>query len=89
MGNIYRRGLAPVLVTCGIVDGRGKSRYGMHALRHFYASWLIDQGFPPKRVQALLGHSSITMTFDTYGHLFPNEDDDFAKLAAGELAIVG
>ncbi len=89
LGNIYRRGLAPVQVARGIVDGDGKPKYGMHALRHFYASWLIDQGFRPDRVQDLLGHSSITMTFDVYRHLFPSPEDDHAKLAAGELAVIG
>jgi integrase len=58
-----------------------------HRFRHFFASWLIDQGFGPKRVQALLGHSSIAITFDVYGHLFPQEDDH-DKFAAGELALV-
>ena len=66
-----------------------KPKYGMHALRHFFASWVIERGFSPKRVQTLLGHSSIQMTFDVYGHLFPNLEDDHAKFAAGELAIVG
>lgn len=83
--NILSRFFAPLQVACGIEP----ARYGLHALRHFYASWLIDQGFQPKRVQSLLGHASITMTFDVYGHLFPNADDDHAKLAAGELALVG
>lgn len=46
-------------------------------------------GFTPKRLQALLGHSSIQMTFDTYGHLFPSLEDDHAKFAAGELKIRG
>ena len=59
-----------------------------HPYRHFYASWLIDRGFGPKRVQALMGHSSIQMTFDTYGHLFPQEDDA-ERFAAGEQALVG
>ena len=59
-----------------------------HRLRHFFASWLIDQGFGPKRVQALMGHSSIAITFDVYGHLFPQEDDH-DKFAAGELALIG
>jgi integrase len=59
-----------------------------HQLRHFFASWLIDQGFGPKRVQALMGHSSIAITFDVYGHLFPQESDH-AKFAAGELALIG
>ena len=60
----------------------------LHTYRHFYASWLIDQGFGPKRVQALMGHSSIQMTFDTYGHLFPQEDDH-GRFAAGERALMG
>jgi integrase len=59
-----------------------------HRYRHFYASWLIDQGFGPKRVQALMGHSSIQITFDVYGHLFPAEDDH-ARFASAELALVG
>jgi len=59
----------------------------LHALRHFFASWAIEQGFTPKRLQALLGHSSIQMTFDRYGHLFPSLEDDHAKFAAGELQI--
>ena len=66
-----------------------RPKYGMHALRHFCASWMIDLGFPPKRLQSILGHSSIGMTFDTYGHLFPNAEDDHAKLAAGEIFLVG
>jgi integrase len=68
---------------------KGGLRRRETALRHFCASWLIEQGFSPKRVQALLGHSSIQMTFDVYGHLFPSLEDDHAKFAAGELALVG
>jgi len=57
------------------------------ALHHFFASWAIEQGFTPKRLQALLGHSSIQMTFDVYGHLFPSLEDDHATFAAGEAQI--
>ncbi len=89
LANIYNRGLAPLQIGCGIVGRDGKPKYGMHALRHFYASWLIDQGFQPKRVQTLLGHSSIVMTMDVYSHLFPSDDDDHTKLAAGEISLVG
>jgi integrase len=71
------------------VAGDGKPKYGLHSLRHFAASWLIEQGFQPKRVQAMLGHASVVMTFDRYGHLFPAREDDHAKLAAGELGMVG
>ena len=42
-----------------------------HDLRHSFASMLIHQGESPKYVSDQLGHSSIQMTFDTYGHLFP------------------
>ena len=88
LANIWNRRLAPLQVAAGIVGADGKAKYGLHALRHFFASWLIDQGFGPKRVQALMGHSGIKITFDTYGHLFPQEDDH-ERFAAGELALVG
>jgi integrase len=60
----------------------------LHRFRHFFASWLIDQGFGPKRVQALMGHASIGVTFDCYGHLFPQENDH-ARFAAAERALLG
>lgn len=61
---------------------------GMHCLRHFFASWCINRkedggmGLPAKVVQERLGHATIAMTMDTYGHLFPRGDDT-AELAAG------
>lgn len=68
---------------------------GLHALRHFYASWCINpvdrggQGLPPKVVQERLGHSSIVMTMDTYGHLFPAGEDAKGRLADAERALLG
>jgi hypothetical protein len=41
-----------------------------------------------KVVQARLGHASIQMTADTYGHLFPRRDDG-AELAMAETALLG
>jgi integrase len=67
---------------------------GLHALRHFYASWCINRKqdggleLPPKSVQQRMGHSSIMVTMDTYGHLFPRNDDT-AELAAAEAALLG
>jgi len=87
--NIANRGFYALQRKAGIVDPNGKPKYGLHALRHFFASWVIEQGFSPKRLQAMLGHSSIQMTFDVYGHLFPSLEDDHAKFAAGELSLVG
>lgn len=66
------RDLAAVMVKAGIIGPDGKAKYpGLHALRHFYASWCInrraDRGLelPAKLVQARLGHSTIAMTLDT------------------------
>jgi integrase len=87
--NIANRGFYALQMNAGIVDGAGRAKYGMHALRHFFASWAIERSFSPKRLQTLLGHSSIQMTFDVYGHLFPSLEDDHAKFASGELALVG
>jgi integrase len=87
--NIANRCFYPLQIEAGMVDADGKPKYGLHALRHFFASWAIERGFSPKKVQALLGHSSIQMTYDRYGHLFPSLEDDHEKFAAGELAVVG
>ena len=93
-------------VTKPLLDDRGVSRCdsdrkpvavakysGLHALRHFYASWCINRKanggleLPPKEVQVRMGHSSIAITMDTYGHLFPR-GDDAAELAAAEAALL-
>ena len=50
------------------------TNYNFHALRHFHASMLIASGATPKEVQVEMGHSSIQVTFDTYGHLFPEDE---------------
>jgi integrase len=50
-----------------------------HDLRHFFASMLIAQGESAKYVCDQMGHSSIQVTFDTYGHLFPNSRATAAK----------
>ena len=94
-------------VTVQVKDSNGKlvrdedgklvlqAKYtGLHALRHFYASWCINREtdggleLPAKVVQERLGHSSITVTLDTYGHLFPRGDDS-AKLAEAESRLWG
>jgi integrase len=102
LSNITKMGLAPAQiaaeVTVDISGAHGKivkrAKYpGLHALRHFYASWCInckaDGGLelPPKVVQERLGHSTIAMTLDVYGHLFPRHDDS-EELAAAERALL-
>jgi integrase len=60
----------------------GEVRFNFHALRHFAVSAMIHMGLPPKRIQTIIGHSTLAMTMDTYGHLFPMKDSDFARLDA-------
>jgi integrase len=50
-----------------------------HDLRHTHASLLLKQGVHPKVVSERLGHSSITLTLDTYSHLLPNLQEQAAK----------
>jgi integrase len=49
-----------------------------HDLRHTAAALLIAQGAHYKAIQSHLGHSSITVTLDRYGHLFPDDQDRLA-----------
>jgi integrase len=91
---IVERGFHPAQVAAGVVDQHGEAKYkGLHSLRHFYASWCINRRvdggleLPLKVVQARLGHASIQMTADTYGHLFPRGDDG-SELAAAERAFL-
>jgi len=69
-------------------------KYGWHSLRHFFASWCLNRkengglGLLPKEVQERMGHSSIMVTMDTYGHLFkPESNKD--ELAVAEKALFG
>jgi integrase len=50
-----------------------------HDLRHTHAAMLIAQGEHPKVIQNRLGHSSIKVTLDTYGHLFEGLDEAAAE----------
>lgn len=105
LANIINRGLIPAQIEAGITVPSDKTdedgnvimaaKYtGMHALRHFYASWCINRtqdgglGLPPKVVQERLGHSSIIMTMDVYGHLFPR-GDDADEMSAAEKSLLG
>lgn len=102
--NIANRGWKEWQIRAGVCEPRQEGRkivrdedgnpimqakYGVHALRHFFASLMIDQGFNPKRVQTLMGHSTITMTLNVYSHLFPaDQDDDRARFARAEESVL-
>jgi integrase len=67
---------AGILVKREVVGKDGKklvkvaAKYGMHTYRHFCASVWIEADYSPKRIQTMMGHATITLTFDTYGYLF-------------------
>ena len=96
LSSIIRVGLIPAVRRAGLlvpvgdrkrgakefcVNGMIPKYAGMHALRHFYASWCINRvedgglELPAKVVSERLGHSNISMTLNVYTHLFPTGDD--------------
>lgn len=68
--NFYRRHFKPAVAAAGLP---GELRF--HDLRHTCAALCIALGAHPKAIQERLGHSSITVTLDRYGHLFPKLDE--------------
>ena len=82
--------VGPLQVAAGITSPGGKKpRYGMHAFRHAAASLWIEQKLNAKKIQNLMGHASITVTFDTYGHLFLDADSDAEVARAIDEALFG
>jgi integrase len=53
---------------------------GLHEARHTFASLMIAAGVNAKALATFMGHSSITITLDRYGHLFPGSEDEAAAL---------
>jgi integrase len=91
---IVKRHFHPAQISAGLIGPGGRAKYGgLHTLRHFYASWCINRKsdggleLPLKTVSARLGHASIQITADRYGHLFPSQDDG-AEMAAAEKMLV-
>ena len=68
--NFYRRHFKPAAAAAGLPEA-----LRFHDLRHTCAAMLIAQGAHPKEIQERLGHSTIRLTFDRYGHLLPSLDE--------------
>jgi integrase len=85
LSNIMQRGFEPLQRAAGVVNADGTAKYAMHALRHAAASLWIENGMNPKRIQKLMGHATIQMTFDTYGHLFQDAGAD--QRAAEDIQV--
>jgi integrase len=71
----------------GIVEDTGGPHYTFHALRHFFASVMIELGYGSKWLQVAMGHEDIRLTLGTYGHLFPETTDAKARMLAFEASV--
>jgi integrase len=90
-GNLLARIFWPIQVAAGVsvmCEGKPDAKYSLHALRHACAALWIEQGFGPKRIQVLMGHSSIAQTFDRYGYLFEARAADTDAMAAITAKLV-
>ena len=78
LGNITSRGWYPLCRHARLItkteDGREVAKYHLNTLRHIKASLEIELGRSPKKIQEVMGHEDIKMTFDIYGHLFKDRD---------------
>lgn len=77
--------------TIGQRAGRVWSEHGrrpvtLHECRHTFATLMIAAGVNAKALQTFMGHSSITVTLDRYGHLFPGSEQDAADLLDAYLS---
>jgi integrase len=89
--NIAHRGWYPPLKACGMLSENGP-KYPLKSLRHVRASLEIHNGATAKELQLLMGHSSVQITFDVYGHLFKDHIESRAARAeeiAGQLSACG
>ncbi|ORI16924.1 hypothetical protein BJD99_10550 [Rhodococcus sp. 1163] len=73
--NFAKRVLAPAAELAGIDDA-----VTLHSLRHSFASICLSNAVPPKQVQEWMGHHSLKLTADLYGHLFADETDKAQSL---------
>lgn len=97
-GHVWRTSLndeawKPSLAAVGIIPvperGRphtGSRENGMHALRHFYASVLLDAGESVKALAEYLGHSDPGLTLRVYAHLMPSSQERTRSAVAAVFA---
>ncbi|MFC9753380.1 tyrosine-type recombinase/integrase [Streptomyces sp. NPDC056921] len=85
----------PALALAGLIPGARDGKYdsarehGMHALRHFYASVLLDAGESIKAVSQYLGHTDPALTLRVYAHLMPASQERTRKAVDSALRTRG
>lgn len=103
-GHLLRRRFFPVQIAAGVCEpvieaGKPKTnakgsqvqqaRYALHSLRHAAASAWIKQGVDLKRLTVWLGHSTVQMSVDVYGHLLTDPAGDAALIEAAHAELLG
>jgi integrase len=68
-----------------VADGELLTPIGLHESRHCFASMLIASGANAKVIQTVMGHATIQMTFDRYGHIMPGGLEEAAAAANAYL----
>ena len=63
----------------------GLEPIGLHECRHTYAAFMIAAGVNAKALSTYMGHSSITITLDRYGHLMPGSEAEAAGMLEAYL----
>src|SRR5439155_7800962 len=79
---------ATVPFCAGSIYNRARRRWmraglrpiGLHECRHTFASFMFAAGVNAKALSVYMGHSSVTITFDRYGHLMPGNEAEAAGL---------
>lgn len=100
-GHVWRTSLneeawKPALASAGVIPDRAagaphaESREnGMHAMRHFYASVLLDAGENIKALAEYLGHSDPGPTLRVYAHLMPSSQERTRNAVTQVFGTVG
>lgn len=96
--HLLRRRFFPLQIKAGVCSPTGRvdkngnpvmqACYGLHALRHAAASAWINQRIDLKRLQVWIGHESIQLTLDTYGHLIDDPEADAKLIEASHAELL-
>lgn len=61
-------------------DKAGVKKIRVHDVRHSHCAYLIHRGVQPMIIKERLGHKDIKITLNTYGHLYPSEQEKVAEM---------
>jgi integrase len=89
--NVWRqfRRLQRKLGMTDDATAHGRPKYSSHHLRHFFASWEMNQGRPILDLARELGHKDASMILKVYGHAFDDPDAARVRAHASQAALLG